>query len=361
MSCSYSEFIDLCEKNNKNILKKLYPTQEMSSLEDIQHRIQGENIDEKLVNDIKKFLYNKSSDENSRDIFFELPQEIPFDVIGCNIMVLGLNPSSEDVDSKIKEKIKDSKCDFPSKYDDLKKCKCIFQHLHNKTPGLTDKVAEKMAKYHYMYDKYFKRNFELFSDIKEIEPTLIWRNKEYFDKYIKPMKFEDSSVTQFVESLSKENDIFVHTGENNNRKKMYILFSDLVFIKNTSAKRIEDIIENLKEEVTRLFELQIDYYKPQLVVVTNAAASNFLYKIFEEDTDGYTKSIIYYSKSNAKGILEKIPIVLSSMVTGQRQLDNYNYLRLKKEIEECIRVNIMKKMPISKKVIRFSKLRRYNT
>lgn len=347
MSCSYSEFIELCKENNKSILESLYLTQENSSLENIQDRIQGKNTDEKLVNDIKKFLYNESSTESSTEIFFELPQEIPLDVIGCNIMVLGLNPSSEDIDSKIKEKIKDNKCDFPSKYDDLKKCKCIFQHLYNKTPGLTKKVAAKMAKYHYTYDKYFKRNFELFTDIKEIEPTLIWRNKEYFDKYIKSIEFEDSSVTQFVESLSKENDIFVNTVENNNRKKMYILFSDLVFIKNTSAKRIEDIIGNLQmqQEVTRLFELQIDYYKPQLVVVTNAAASNFLYKVFEGITDGYKKSIIYYSKSNDKGILQRIPIVLSSMVTGQRQLDNYNYLRLKKEIEECIRINIIKDIP----------------
>lgn len=106
---------------------------------------------------------------------------------------------------------------------------------------------------------------------------------------------------------------------------------DLLYIRETDQKKVKSIFKN---EIGRLFLLEqlmiskkiIENSKPKIIVVSNTLARDLFlqeckFEIFFDDTIG-THRIINNTQ------LEGIPVFFTSMLTGQRALDNGSYVRL---------------------------------
>jgi len=245
------------------------------------------NMNYKTLKDKSIILSKKLGAKNNNDT--EEPENIDDLEIDKCVLILGLNPSSAEF-----------------KNDNEEKANCFLKYipednLNDEQKGIIEKLSKKM----YIYNRYFKRNYELFDNHSDF--NMLWQNPNYLKRYKKLLKNEWA---------------FLNLDNFKPKIKKYIVFSDLVFIKNKMAKKIESKLENNNLKIKELFDLQLDYYKPSLVIVTNAAASNLLNNLLNNGKD--VSEMIYRS----------IPIIFSSMVSGQRALDKFNFIRLKKDIEK---------------------------
>lgn len=119
---------------------------------------------------------------------------------------------------------------------------------------------------------------------------------------------------------------------------------DLFYFKETSQKKFKEMIReknkrgdgkkkqkfelnDFGKEQLKLTKEIIEEINPKLIVVCNAFASDII-----DDSDLFSIDKSHFEKYGydfLKMKNEKIPIVFSSMLTGQRALDNHSFRRLK--------------------------------
>ena len=75
-------------------------------------------------------------------------------------------------------------------------------------------------------------------------------------------------------------------------------------------------------------ELNIEYYNPKLIVITNAKASRLVEEALENEEENINR------KHRDVLIYKKTPIILGSMVSGRRIMDIFSQERLRDRIEE---------------------------
>ncbi len=118
---------------------------------------------------------------------------------------------------------------------------------------------------------------------------------------------------------------------------------DLLYFRETNQNKIHDILE---EEVGRDFiweqlkitDKLIKAASPKVIIVSNALAAKFLGK----DQDKILKKNVWlgydlvFDNTLGTYIWNNTPVFFSSMLTGQRALDNGSYERLKWHIKKAI-------------------------
>ncbi len=116
---------------------------------------------------------------------------------------------------------------------------------------------------------------------------------------------------------------------------------DILYNRDTSQKNIEKLSkqERGKEFLTKQFEITrdvldklIDKNNPRIFVVTNALARDFLGKYHKQKPDEKTNHRIGYdfiwNEELGTYFYNNNPFFFTSMLTGQRSLDNGSYKRL---------------------------------
>jgi hypothetical protein len=156
------------------------------------------------------------------------------------------------------------------------------------------------------YNPYFKGIYKLFPKIK-----MVWEDQKY-------LKNADVELKQYLKLLSKPQ----------NQKVPYLLFSDLIFIKEKDQKKVETIIKEnkLEKKIFEFFKKQLEYYAPKMVVIASAYGSDLISKKISNNKPK-TQDTLRLDN----GVT--IRIIYSSMVSGGH-IDKYNKERLKKEIKE---------------------------
>ena len=82
------------------------------------------------------------------------------------------------------------------------------------------------------------------------------------------------------------------------------------------------------DNIKKIIELNIAYYNPKLIVVTNAFASDLIETAVSNEESNKNKKyedVLYY---------KNVPIILSGMVSGRRIMDTYSRVRLEDRIKE---------------------------
>jgi hypothetical protein len=246
----------------------------------------------------------KLSSEISSEIHYELHKNADFNYrhlahyndfssidIKNSILVLGLDPSSSDIDSG------------GAKKD-------CFIHYYPESWIKPDDilVIRDFKNKGYTYDKYFKKPYELFLKYKY---NPVWTNKTFL---------------QNKKSILTNSEYLVLNRCIDNGK--YIIFSDLINYKEKTAKKIESIINSnkfLKEKIISLFILQIEFFNAKVIFINNAFASRIISDFLIQNLR-IDKKI--YSVIDFKGT----KVIFSSILTGARAIDNYSFERLKNEI-----------------------------
>lgn len=104
---------------------------------------------------------------------------------------------------------------------------------------------------------------------------------------------------------------------------------DLFYIRETSQNNLNKYIfsknlelNNFAEEQLKITKTVLEQAEPKILVVANALASTIFKREYESKFDEIYGC--YFTEIRGK----MVPTFLSSMVTGQRALDNYSYERL---------------------------------
>jgi hypothetical protein len=227
-----------------------------------------------------------------------------------NIILLGMNPSGQ--------------TDNPSKECMLK----YYEDLELRNP----KAYEGIKKAKLVYKTYHNKNFELISDNLNSKDNILlsWQTKngyDFFKKEINKMKWNKFFTKNNINKDDMLNALYKFVC--NKKNKIIVYFHDLV--PNVHEKKQEKV--KLKDKAIKKyisdFLKKVKNNNVKLVIVTNAKASHWLLKELNngEEIDKITKTF-------RKGL--KTTFIFSGMVTGQRALDNFNYLRLKKSIRNVL-------------------------
>ena len=169
------------------------------------------------------------------------------------------------------------------------------------------KTILKGTKYYDEYDieffKWCNRKYFVLSDAAEIEKIA----QEKYPYFTRPKQL----ASEFNLEMSHV-DLFFYREKNQKELKKHI-FSDL---KNYELNDFGKKQINLS---LRLIEL----LQPRIILVINALACRLFLKYFQPDED--PNNGCHYLQ--VKG--ESIPVFFSSMLSGQRALDDFSYSRLK--------------------------------
>lgn len=245
--------------------------------------------DKLIKNAINEFFKNNNT-KNSR---YGMPENIDGLEIDNTILILGLNPSSVNIE------------------DTEKQNSCFIKYLDININKNIRKSIDKFT-----YSKYFKPNYEL---VKDLGYNLLWKNKEYLDRQIKKRKINEDAKKLLYNNVTKSN--------------KFIIFADLIYFVETKSKEVNKILKNLKDDIWMLLNLQIKYYRPKMIICTNANVSKFIC--------GYIEGVdMNKIEPKTYDILNGIPIVYSGMVSSG-VLDQFNKIRLKREIEKIYNKEFM--------------------
>lgn len=199
---------------------------------------------------------------------------------------------------------------MPLLYNELKKDAILFIGLNPSFSGRGFKIVLKGSSYEKIDIRKFyahpnNGSFNIQESI-EIE-TLALEKYSYFKKF---------------HEISKDVDLDMN-------------HIDLFFIRGTSQKMIKGILFDKGECLSEFAQKQIKISKriiekanPKIIVVANALASRIFIKIYGSELD--KKTGCYFIKLND----DKIPVLPTSMLMGQRALDNYSFERLKWHIKK---------------------------
>jgi hypothetical protein len=212
------------------------------------------------------------------------------------ILIIGLNPSGEDDVSKGRT--------YPNLFS-------YIPQLHSNDEGLA-LMYKELSKFSYI--PYFKTFTNAFQNLNP-QYNPLWYNPKVLQEIIKEPE----------QALSTNLNVFFNPYTSNDNGN-YIIFADLIQYSKTNSKVI---IEHLKDETVipllkRYFITMLDFIKPKLVLVANAAASHFIVQHFNDEVATTTFNLNGYQ------------VFLGSMLTGQRAMDVFSRQRMMNEIQQYI-------------------------
>lgn len=275
----------------------------------------SEDINDRLAQDVQA-VYNpdKASRKRKVEVSYDDPKRLekPLEVdkynIGECVLIFGINPSSSDIDSSEHKKPVFLQCMDKEEFNDQPK-------------GIRK----------YAYNTYFSPGYKLFKDFGY---NLLWRNNDYLEDCIKNIK--EMKDIEDIKEIHKE---YLRSKTLQNDK--YLIFADLVYFKETNSKYMQEALLKYRNEVFKLFEMQVNYYKPKLILVANAFASKLLLACIQKCEYNHIepKTCEYIDIEPTKcGKVSKVPIVFSAMLSNGNT-DNFSLIRLKREIEELMKPN----------------------
>ena len=167
---------------------------------------------------------------------------------------------------------------------------------------------------------------------KDERESLKWNNEVGVEEKVdKLIKLEKRFVDDYF-YFKKMKEIRDFSGLQSNHLQHADLFvyretKQPEFIKKIKTKRK---LNEFAEDQLRIFDKLLDLLSPEVIVIANAEAS----KIFQ---DRYSKSISKFMDDKGHHLFkDKTPIFFSSMISGQRALDNGSFERLKWHIKKSI-------------------------
>ena len=189
-----------------------------------------------------------------------------------------------------------------------------------------DDEVKKVLKKNMHYEKYFKRLYELFEDVRSP-----WENSVYFDKWTERTGLNEK-YPKIFNSITEHNKKIEQNGN-----ERYLIFADFVYVKKGNQN---EVIAELKKnetqrEVLELFKNQLEYYRPKLTLINNACVSDIIRDSFMNGTS----LIIDKEKTHGAYTLvngEKSTIIFSGYIP-QGRMDNYSVERLKREIKDIMK------------------------
>lgn len=181
----------------------------------------------------------------------------------------------------------------------------------------------------YVFTKgYHSENYDLY---RKINAKAHWSMNGYL---------QDDEISKIVKNCEKQNDTVgdfktirdairkMQKAEATRHDGPYVLFSDLIWYCDgnqsnlRAALKIKD--KNFNSNIREIIDLNIEYYNPKMITITNAFASDLVKsalsddKIFEDCED-----VIMHNN---------VPIVLSGMVSNGN-MDKYSKIRLQDRIK----------------------------
>ncbi|HAV57971.1 MAG: hypothetical protein A2003_13365 [Acinetobacter sp. GWC1_38_13] len=172
-------------------------------------------------------------------------------------------------------------------------------------------------------DDNIKQIIEFDNSLKKIDKITLKTKYSYFQK------FQD--IVEYLKRNRKHNELleWEHLDLFLIRITSQAKFKDLIYEKDD-----QKILNSFAKEQIKLFKILIDLIKPKLIVVANAYAS----KIFKEEI---YKNSISFDNENGYHLIRleecrEIPVFFSSMLTGQRALDNHSFERLCWHIDKAL-------------------------
>lgn len=183
---------------------------------------------------------------------------------------------------------------------------------------------------------YHGSNYEIF---EKIDARAHWSKEGYLsDEEIKKIvkncayksekiKYEDVDIPLVIQAIRK-----MQQNEREKHKGPYVLFGDLIWYNDGTQANLESALKekdsNFYNNIKEIIELNIEYYNPRVITITNAAASHLVEDALSNENENINKKY--------KDVLtyKNTPIILGSMVSGQRQMDTYSKARFKDRIEE---------------------------
>lgn len=267
-----------------------------------------------------------------------------------NILIMGINPGGG---TKIKDNLyefygfdKESvlKDNYGKELLDILEDECVWEEYHYQNYNLIEN-----GKFFWAYKEISKCEDIMNETFNKI---LNYDEEKFLEKEFKKIEKKRNKISKSCEKLLNAfNEMYKIE-----RKKSgpYVIFCDLFCYADGTQDNIKQAIEKnkeidrkkLREYIREILRLYIEYYKPQMIVVTNAYASHLINesvnKKFNDDEEliGFDNKEIdndYLSINDYSKMFtgeKKVPIVFSSMVSGQRALDKYSYIRLKNRIKE---------------------------
>lgn len=263
--------------------------------ENKMNKITKELLNEEKIdkeNFTKNFLMKKT---NAKDI----------------VLSMGINPGREEKQYKANEKVND------------------YIYFWN-TKNLTKKEKHDLKVFNDYYvfkHSYHSENYKIFS---KLDAKAHWGQEDYLseDEIKKMLKncgkdLKENYVKRIVEIIRKMQD------EEGKKKGPYVFFSDLIWYNDSNQKTIEEALKQeipeFNEKIIELVKLNIEYYKPKLIVVTNSFASKLIEKAKFNSNDDL-------NEHNSMIELFNVPIILASMVSGRKSMDIFSKERLKEQI-----------------------------
>lgn len=304
------------EKKISEIIEEVFPIEKMKE----QKRIRRNFLQNKKRNQREEEEYKVLENEDSlmelveynysKNYLVDLTKRKKDEHI---ILVMGINPGGgriipENRNIEINQKLL-----------------CI-NNENVKKGSYKEKLIKILSEKGIIFQNYHNKNYNLFEGI---EGKLFWtlKTKEEW-KMILEKNIKD--IEEKKELLKTFENIY---GEEVDKSGPYIVFGDLFWYADGTQSNIEAVIKDfngINTKVKELMDIYIEYYNPKIIVITNAYASHLVEEAIPKEN--YYKpsevDVIYYQINN-----KKIPIVFSGMVSGQRTMDTYSYIRLKNRIE----------------------------
>lgn len=230
------------------------------------------------------------------------------------VLVMGINPGGGKIINE-DEKVYSSLLFIRDEYFDNDE-KSLFDIFYKK----------------YIYT-YHKENFEIFEGI---DAKAHWAMDDYLpDSDINTMiknccKIHDTDIngidTERIISMIR----YMQKKEKEMHKGPYVIFGDLLWYCEGNQRNIiralkYDNENELYENIKKILAMNMEYYKPKMICITNAKASNLIKDALGENAvyNGYRDVLIY----------NNVPIVLSGFVSYGR-LDEFSKIRLEDRIKQ---------------------------
>ena len=183
-------------------------------------------------------------------------------------------------------------------------------------PSITDKTIGDNS-----FSDYY---FENFKNEEKITDT---KNKTFYK-----IQEQDKKLASELMYFKKIKEVSDYVSPNCNWQHI-----DLLYIRCTKQKNVEQLIhdENLKKFISEQQKITMEVIKkikPKIIVVINALASK-LFKEINNDYIKFNEKSGYYDFNYEEEF--SCSCFFSSMLSGQRALDNESLLRLKWHIKKC--------------------------
>ncbi len=159
-------------------------------------------------------------------------------------------------------------------------------------------------------------------------------------RFYYPLHQEDNEYRKY---FSK----FEQVSEYTNHKWAHI---DLLFFRETSQKYIDEIIKNHPAGLDFIWQQLLvskqilEAIRPKVIIVSNTKARQFLGKDKFEDKDKWLDYDFEFDHDigtdrikNKGSVLINTPVFFTSMLTGQRAIDNGSFERLKWHIDKVLK------------------------